>query len=211
MSMLFNYIGMYILFAVIGAVFYIPFRLLYLKKKDALSFSVDELFRLLFFSSVFAVLSQTAFPDFAVALMPGELSVSVYYPRLYINISNLDFNFSFHDKISTSFNLIPFRTIASYFSESDTFLEVLRAVINIIGNVCLFIPVGFLFPLSSKKVSLKRFIIFVLLLILAIEAVQFYVGRSADIDDLILNLLGALCGYLGCCIVKKIGKRFCHK
>ena len=211
MSKLFNYIGMYILFAVIGAVLYIPFRALYLRKKDALSFSASELFRLLFFSSIFAVLSQTVFPDFSVALMPGELSVRAYYPRFLIDLSNKGSKFVFYEDISIHFNLIPFKTIVSYINNANSLNEAVRAISNVIGNLCLFVPIGFLFPIASKKVSLKRFIIFVLLLILAIEAVQFYVGRSADIDDLILNLLGALCGYLGCCIVKKIGKRFCHK
>lgn len=199
---------MYILFAVIGAVLYIPFRVLYLRKKDALSFSASELFRLLFFSSVFAVLSQTIFPDFVVSLMPGELSVSAYYPRFFIDLSNKGIEYVFYEDISTHFNLVPFKTIVSYINNANTINEAVRAISNVVGNLCLFIPVGFLFPLASKKVYFKRFIIFVFFLILAIEAVQFYVGRSADIDDLILNLSGALCGYLACCIVKKIGKRF---
>lgn len=211
MSLLFNYIGMYILFAVIGAVLYIPFRVLYLRKKGALSFTVAEQFRLLFFSSVFAVLSQTVFPDFVFALMPGELSVSAYYPRFFIDLSNKGSKFVFYEDIITHFNLIPFKTIVSYVNNANTINEVVRAISNVIGNLCLFIPIGFLLPLASKKASFKRLITFVLPLILVIEAAQFYVGRSADIDDVILNLLGALCGYLGYRIVKELGKRFCHK
>lgn len=126
-------------------------------------------------------------------------------------MSNKGIDYVFYEDISIHFNLIPFRTIVGYINNANTIDEAVLAISNVIGNLCLFIPIGFLFPFASKKVSLKRFIIFVLSLILVIEAVQFYVGRSADIDDVILNLSGALCGYLGYCIVKRISERFCRK
>ena len=196
MSMLFNYLGKYIMFWLIGATFYIPFRIISLKKSGRLFFQSREIALLFFFSFIFATLSQTIFPDFAIALMPSELSISIYYPRFYINISNIDCKYYFYKSINTSMNLVPIKTIWAYFSNATTSFERVRAVINIIGNVCLFIPIGFLFPIVSKKVSLKRFSIFILILILAIEVVQFYVGRSADVDDMILNSCGALLGYM---------------
>lgn len=198
MSMLFNYLGKYIMFGLIGAAFYIPFKIISLKKSGKSFFQCREISLLFFYSFIFATLSQTIFPDFAIALMPGELSISIYYPRFYIDISNIDCKCYFYKTINTSMNLIPFKTIGAYFSNATTSLERIRAVINIIGNVCLFIPIGFLLPIASKKVSFKKFIIFVLFLILAIEAVQFYVGRSADVDDVILNFCGALLGYMIC-------------
>ncbi|MBS7008797.1 VanZ family protein [Anaerostipes sp.] len=68
----------------------------------------------------------------------------------------------------------------------------------IILNVLLFLPMGVFLPLVQKKEnrSLKRTILFVFSLSLIIECVQFFfVGRLADIDDLIANTLGGVLGY----------------
>lgn len=68
-------------------------------------------------------------------------------------------------------------------------------------NILLFVPFGFF--LSLKKPSLqKKLILNVIikgfLLSLFIEVVQyaFPMGRSADIDDLILNTVGTFLGYI---------------
>ena len=42
--------------------------------------------------------------------------------------------------------------------------------------------------------------------VLLIEFEQYFIGRSADIDDFILNVFGALCGYL----LYKIANKLLH-
>ena len=60
-------------------------------------------------------------------------------------------------------------------------------------------PLGFLYPLSRKN-KVKFFHAFVVILgtTCAIELIQylFLTSRRADIDDIILNLIGGLIGYL---------------
>jgi glycopeptide antibiotics resistance protein len=73
---------------------------------------------------------------------------------------------------------------------------------NTYGNVALFMPLGILLPLISTRFqSLKRMLLLALCVSLTIETLQFvlrFVGnpRAVDIDDVILNTLGACVGYV---------------
>lgn len=69
--------------------------------------------------------------------------------------------------------------------------------INFLGNIILFIPIGFLLPLLFKRMEFLPFTVIVGLCIsLFIEIMQLPQNRSSDVDDLWLNTLGALLGYL---------------
>lgn len=108
---------------------------------------------------------------------------------------NFDFVGNFKDRINTGYwgiNLIPFATIRSYIKYSGIF----HALLNILGNVILFIPIGFIFPLILIRYrDLKRIAVLSISISLFIEFIQFFVGRSCDIDDLILNFIGGIIGY----------------
>jgi len=87
--------------------------------------------------------------------------------------------------------LIPFRQLIGLFKRPNHMLWFLQIILNII----LFIPFGFMFPIIHQKLS-KATIAFGVLLSLAIEIMQYITGRGlADIDDLINNALGAVIGY----------------
>ena len=72
---------------------------------------------------------------------------------------------------------------------------------NTLGNVALFMPLGILLPLVSNRfLRLKRVLLFALLLSLSVESIQFLLRffgnpRAVDIDDVILNTLGACVGF----------------
>ena len=74
-------------------------------------------------------------------------------------------------------------------------------VINILGNIILLAPLAFIMPVISKKFrSLKSVVILCFCTSLFIEFLQFlslFIGnlRSVDIDDVILNTLGAFIGF----------------
>ncbi len=72
---------------------------------------------------------------------------------------------------------------------------------NIVGNILMFFPLGFLCAfLWPKKISLLKVILIGCLLSLVIEIVQVTTYRGiAEIDDIINNTFGTLCGY---CIQK---------
>ncbi len=65
-----------------------------------------------------------------------------------------------------------------------------------VPNIMLFIPLGLFLPLVFKSMrSGKKTMLCALALTCCIEFIQFFIGRSADIDDVITNFLGALIGY----------------
>ncbi|QKE09823.1 VanZ family protein [Bacillus cereus] len=93
-------------------------------------------------------------------------------------------------------NLVPFRSTIRYLTEFDSY-NIDIVLMNTLGNVIIFIPFGFLLPLLFKqinnvKMASKIFIKFILL----IESLQLLTFTGVfDIDDIMLNMLGALIGY----------------
>jgi glycopeptide antibiotics resistance protein len=66
---------------------------------------------------------------------------------------------------------------------------------NAAGNVLLFFPLGILLPLVWKRLRFRRGIQIAIALSISIELIQFLSGyRSADVNDVILNVLGACLG-----------------
>lgn len=95
-------------------------------------------------------------------------------------------------------NIIPFKTIFSYISKFDSMYNTKDIMFNLIGNICAFMPIALLLPLLFKdKINFKKIIITLVLMILGVELLQLLlkVGRF-DVDDFILNLLGAVILYL---------------
>lgn len=95
------------------------------------------------------------------------------------------------------YNLIPFHTISAYVRNlgRDNLID---TAINLVGNVAVFIPLGFLFPASwSRFLSYGRFLLFFIAFIVLLECSQ-TLGRvgTGDIDDLLLNSVGGSMGYL---------------
>ena len=67
---------------------------------------------------------------------------------------------------------------------------------NIVGNIIMFIPFGF-FTSYYLKLNKKRFIFYLTLIVsIVIELIQLKIGRAFDVDDIILNMVGSLLGYL---------------
>lgn len=81
-------------------------------------------------------------------------------------------------------------------SEFEHFYQAL-VLLNFLGNVAVFIPIGIFLPVLFKRVQTWWGVMLGGLLIsLSIETVQtFLPERVFDIDDLILNTTGALVGY----------------
>ena len=103
-------------------------------------------------------------------------------------------------QLAESMNLKPFATIKRYIallgSSKPTLFR--HAVINLVGNVVMFVPLGFFLP--GIFPGMRRFFraFFLSLgLILTVELVQYFTMLgTCDIDDLILNMVGICIGYL---------------
>ncbi|KAB1440101.1 VanZ family protein [Candidatus Galacturonibacter soehngenii] len=99
--------------------------------------------------------------------------------------------------INRSINFIPFETIIGYMSGRSV---VSQTVVwyNILGNICLFMPLGIYLQLfRARKNRFFNSIIIVCIVSLMIELIQFVFGIGAtDIDDVMLNCLGGVIGVL---------------
>lgn len=76
-------------------------------------------------------------------------------------------------------------------------------LLNIFGNIALFIPVGIVWPLCFKKLrSIGRTVLACFGYTVCIEISQlFFFDRCSDVDDVLLNTTGALIGaliFFGC-------------
>ena len=96
--------------------------------------------------------------------------------------------------LTNSFNLKPFHTI-NLFTRGymNGFVSFKNFSINIIGNLTAFMPYGLFLPLIFKSMrKYYKFLITMISIVVVIELLQFVtMSGSCDIDDLILNVLGA--------------------
>lgn len=79
-----------------------------------------------------------------------------------------------------------------------------QKVINLAGNVVIFAPLGLLPPLLWKRCRhLWTALALSAGVSCLIEFLQLFLGRSVDVDDVILNTLGGLLGYVLFCLIPK--------
>jgi len=97
-------------------------------------------------------------------------------------------------------NLVPLVYLLDYLIAGE-------AVVNVVGNTAMFIPIGIIWPLVFRQLdSHKKVIAAGVGLSLCIEILQLpFFDRVTDIDDLILNSLGFLVGY-GSYLLAKVQK-----
>ena len=106
----------------------------------------------------------------------------------------------YQQQLQSNINLQPLATIRLYFklmSGDYSGALVRHAFINLAGNVLLFVPFGIFLPGIWRKMR-KFFACFltVTVSIIAVEVLQLLtLLGSCDIDDLLLNLTGAIFGY----------------
>ena len=111
-----------------------------------------------------------------------NLSFIIYIMSIFYIVTFQDMNYG------TS-NYIPFKEITRYEFGSELFLK------NVIGNVLMFTPLGFFisYYLKSRKIYIP--ILLTTIFSSVIEYTQNKIGRTFDIDDIILNVIGGIIGY----------------
>lgn len=97
---------------------------------------------------------------------------------------------TFEDVNWSTSNFIPFKEITRYKFGSPAFIK------NVIGNIIMFVPLGFFLGYFCKIKKKKWLFLLILLISTSIECMQDYIGRVFDIDDILLNIVGGLLGYL---------------
>ena len=97
-------------------------------------------------------------------------------------------------------NLIPFATIIEYIiGVISNDINTSIVIINFATNLLLFAPMGFFIPVlfQNRIKNIKQFVIMIIILTLIVEMLQFITYRgSTDIDDIILNTIGAVIMYM---------------
>ena len=99
------------------------------------------------------------------------------------------------------YNLVPLKTIRLFWR----ILPSTSAIVNLGGNVIMFIPLGFMLPRTFPKVNkfFRCFFTCALIIILVELAQLFSLLGTCDIDDLILNMVGITLGFILHKIFKK--------
>lgn len=105
-------------------------------------------------------------------------------------------------------NYIPFVETIKRFR--NDFADIHIALYNVIGNILLFIPLGFCIPLFfNKKNKLSKVILYGFTASLTIEVLQLFTPYSiTDIDDIIFNTLGTVIGFIIFNIIYTILKNY---
>lgn len=104
------------------------------------------------------------------------------------------------ENASSGLNITPFKEITRYQLGSTQFIY------NVIGNIFLFLPFGFFVSDFIKAKKTYQILTISALISLTAELIQFKIGRAFDIDDIILNVLGAILGFIcykGLCNIKR--------
>jgi len=95
------------------------------------------------------------------------------------------------------YNLTPFQEIRRFITYRDS-VPLWVFILNLLGNLLIFAPLGFLVPLMrTRKTGVIRIFIYSFLFSLGIEILQLVTRVGVfDVDDIILNTAGGLIGYV---------------
>ena len=127
-----------------------------------------------------------------------SLCFIIYIMLLFELVITTDFE-------SYSNNFIPFKEMMRYSLKSKLFYR------NVIGNIVLFVPYGYFVSYYCKLNKMYLCFIITFITSLSIELIQMGIGRSFDIDDIILNVVGGVVGYLFYLVSEFIFKKTSEK
>jgi len=101
-------------------------------------------------------------------------------------------------------HVIPFYSKIKYLSTDHSLIELCTFYIDIIGNILMFIPLPFYVFFILGRTNFRNVIVIAFLTSFLIEFIQFSFHLGvADIDDLLLNTLGAIIGLTTIKLIKK--------
>lgn len=91
---------------------------------------------------------------------------------------------------NSGFNIVPFQEIFRYEIGDPRF------TFNVFGNIMAFVLFGFIISSYIRPKTVVPPLIISFLVSATVEFVQLNIGRSFDVDDIILNVVGGLIGFL---------------
>lgn len=105
------------------------------------------------------------------------------------------------------YNLELFREIKRFITYREQ-LGMFAVSANLAGNILIFVPYGFFISMASKSRGFFKTLFFSMGLSLCVEITQLFtrVG-SFDVDDILLNTIGGVIGYIIFSICNRIRRR----
>lgn len=101
------------------------------------------------------------------------------------------------------YNLVPFQTVMRYLNNKGQWNS-----LDVVGNILLLVPMGIYIHALFKKKRFWKSALMALLMIVLIESAQFILATgSFDIDDIIMNFIGALIGILTFQLIYQLCKK----
>lgn len=115
----------------------------------------------------------------------------VFFPFEKVNGQIMPLVFDAKKAFPPKVNLIPFVHLSDY-------VIAWQANLNLFGNIAMFVPVGIIWPVVFEKLDTPfRVILAGVAFSVTIEILQLpFSDRVSDIDDVILNSLGYITGYI---------------
>ena len=128
-------------------------------------------------------LIKNKFKDYKLYQELIHLSFIIYILSLFYIVTFQDVNYG-----TSNFTL--FKEMFRYEFGSPLFVK------NVLGNILLFIPLGFYISYYLRSENSISTLIITVLSSITIESTQLVIGRVFDVDDIILNVIGGIVGYL---------------
>lgn len=183
MNAISNYIINMIPYMIIAVPIYLIIRFLMLRKSSRKFNLYHEIALLIFVIFIVGLASQTVIP------------------KIELGING---NINILKNGTHGINLLPLKVLFETYREVFINLNINYFIINFLGNIIMFMPIGFFIPLLWE-IPDKKIIIVGFLFSLFIEVCQLFLNRGTDVDDLILNTLGTILGLL---VYKFLYKKF---
>lgn len=153
----------------------IIYRFYRIKKSNHKAKPLHEIGVIAFLIFLIGLLSQTVIPS--ISINNGSLE--------FVNGNFQAVNLEFFRVFRETYNAIKYLDLWQPF------------LINFMGNIFMFMPIGFLLPILWRKFEHVLWTVGAgFLLSLSIELLQLTQLRSSDVDDLWLNTLGTLIGFV---------------
>lgn len=184
------YIEKMLIHMLVAIPFYVIGRIVFIKMKKITVRPMRELIMAGFTVYMIGLASQTIIPQW-------DMGVWADTGKLYFEVYRVN--------ESAGVNIIPLNTIALQVSGLVADWDAV-ALLNLAGNVFLFSPIGFFLPLIWRRWQAFHKMLWVGFgTTCFIEFVQYFIGRSSDVDDILLNTIGVLVGYWAFVLLKRIG------
>ena len=138
--------------------------------------------------------------------------VITLFKVLFLDITNISGSHHIYSKEMRTLNLVPFETIKMFIrSWNHGYLGKGLIISNIFRNILMFMPMVILMWCIFKTLRKPWLVVIInFVIIVAVETAQYiFAVGSCDIDDLILNMIGVIIGYI--IVTRKSFQKLCKK